>query len=248
MSVRIVPFTPIHLAQFIPYHRMFSFQFKLDPSNLWIKFAAWLIYGAYWDNALRTPTFTGVLTVQSTLAGRSECRQCVVELEVKCQLAPLCKAVGWWPTLTQACELERQHWRRGACNLSGLALYVFPHIKICSIRIIVFFFLLRKKCYHYVPTTYLGKIWAYWIWWATMLFIYFFPHDCAHVTSVTDVEQKLYLAARVLGPQWHCLLSVVFVLLLLLFFSIFQKAHLLPWSGSWFPEMALLQPDALQEL
>ena len=43
-----------------------------------------------------------------THTGSSECRQCVVEPEVKCQLAALCQAVGWRSTLTPACEVGRQ--------------------------------------------------------------------------------------------------------------------------------------------
>lgn len=36
-----------------------------------------------------------------------ECRQCVVEPEVRCQLAALCQAVGCRSTLTPGCEVGR---------------------------------------------------------------------------------------------------------------------------------------------
>lgn len=48
-----------------------------------------------------------VHTQSNTLTGSSECRQCVVEPEVKCQLAALCQAVGWRSTLTSVREVGR---------------------------------------------------------------------------------------------------------------------------------------------
>lgn len=58
--------------------------------------------------SLYTPTHRGAHTVTHTLAGSSECRQCVVEPEVKRQLGALCQAVGWRSTLTPACEVGQQ--------------------------------------------------------------------------------------------------------------------------------------------
>lgn len=58
--------------------------------------------------ALLLHSYTKRCTQSNTLlTGSSECRQCVVEPEVKCQLAALCQAVGWRSTLTRAREVER---------------------------------------------------------------------------------------------------------------------------------------------
>lgn len=56
-----------------------------------------------------------------------ECRQCVVEPEVKCQLAALCQTVGCRSTLTLCCEVgslsegEKRRLWLVTCLCEGLA-------------------------------------------------------------------------------------------------------------------------------